>query len=210
MNIKQLEKIADKIPTMVNAACKETVRYYAAAINEGLHIVEVGSWLGACTAQIALGLVESGKYNPIYVYDHFTCRDASQIEKAAAVGYQLIKGKEYLTDFQNTIDKFGKEYYTMSGDTRKATWDKKKRIGLYIDDASKKQEAFDHAVKTFFPAFMPGVTVVMLLDFYYYEKKPQYKYQKEWMDAHKNNFKLIGRIPDSVNAVFLYKGGLNA
>jgi len=54
---------------------------------------------------------------------------------------------------------------------------------------------------------MPGATV-MLLGYFYYEKKPKYNYQKRWMETHKDNFEFVQRIDESSPAIFTYKGGL--
>lgn len=197
--------MVNKIPSMVTDTCRAAIRRYASMVHEGC-IVEIGTFLGACTVEIFKGLNEAGKDNRVYCYDHFKCIYEKQQEIAR--GHAVLEiGKSYLQQFIKNTELTGGNITITDANIRLATWNRYDRIALYIDDAAKKKENFDHMTRTFFPSLIPGA-IVMLLDYYYYEKKPKYCYQRKWMQKHEKNFEFVERPDRSSPAVFRYLGGL--
>jgi hypothetical protein len=213
MLISTLEKRASKIPSMNWQTVKDKLREYAQQVEDGQVIVEVGTWLGACTAAMMLGLKESGKTDVIiHMYDRFATY-LSQIEKAAKFGVVLENNKSYLEMVEKTLKPFEIPFITHRGDIKSAKYKDKHKIGLFVDDASKKSKAFLHTMKTFSPFFIPGKTIVGLLDFHYWEKKPGkgYECQRDFMEANKKHYKYLFRIENSdgqksSEAFFLFLG----
>jgi hypothetical protein len=213
MLIKTLEKKAAAIPSMNWQTVKDKLREYAQQVEDGQVVVEVGTWLGACTAAMMLGLKESGKTNvAIHMYDRFKTY-LSQVEKAEKFGVVLENNKSYFALVEKYLKPFEVPFIMHQGDIKKAKYDGKCKIGLFVDDASKKKEAFLHTMKTFNPFFIPGKTIVALLDYHYWEKKPGkgYECQRDYMEANKKHYKYLFRIvnPDgqkSSEAFFLYLG----
>lgn len=179
----------------------------------GTAIVEVGAWLGACTAFLALGVLDSGRKNQVHVFDRFEAT-SSEVDKAESWGVILYSGERTKGCFDNFLAPFRDvKIVKHIGNIKKSKW-YAPRIGLYVDDASKRMEYFKHSMKTFARKFIKNVTFLFLLDFFYYEKKEGehaalYRAQEEWMNAHKNNFKFLFRI-GPVGAVFKYIGGFKS
>jgi len=213
MLLKTLEKKALKIPSMNWQTVKDKLREYAGQVNDGQVIVEIGTWLGACTAAMMLGVIDSGKKSiAIHMYDRFVTY-TSQVEKAAKFGVELQSEKSYYEMVEKTLKPFEVSFIMHKGDIKSAKFNSQCKIGLFVDDASKKKDAFLHTIKTFSPYFIPKKTIVALLDYHYCEKKPGkgYECQREYMEANKQHYKYLFRIenPDgqkSSEAFFLYLG----
>jgi len=200
--IQRLEKLAQAIPTMDGVKAGSLLREYAAK-SVGC-VVEVGAWLGSCTAYLALGALRNPQAGGIHVYDRFEAT-GSEIAKAAANGVKLKGGQDTEGVFKYNLAPFqqaGVKIVSHKGDVRGAMWNGE-RIGLYVDDASKRKPLFDHAIKTFGKGFDPG-TVLFLMDFFYFEKNPDpgLAYQYEYMNAHKRRYRYIDRIAGTSAAIF--------
>jgi hypothetical protein len=197
-----------KIPSMGGTEIGEYLRKYASEIKKDQCVVEVGSWFGAGTYQLCQGVVSSRQYNDIHVYDRWTA-NKSEIEKAEKWGIKLQSGddilpyvKNFLSEFSDAINITYKKQHIKT--LKKFTGGK---IGLYVDDASKRKELFDKSMSVFKPHFAKGC-ILILMDFYYYEHKnfeAGLMYQKNYM-LKSSDFEFIQRIPNSVAAIYKYKG----
>jgi hypothetical protein len=166
-------------------------------------IVEVGSWLGASTAYLALGARRAQV--SIYTYDRWTAT-GEEVEKAARSGIYLVEGENTLPRVKEWLKPFGAEIFFQQGDIRDVAWDGGP-ISLYIDDAAKTPESFRHVVDTFGPHWVEGC-VVVLMDYYFFEKsgKSKHRCQKEFIESHYDNFVLIeDRIAGTTAAAFEFK-----
>jgi hypothetical protein len=81
------------------------------------------------------------------------------------------------------------------GDINKARW-VGGPISVYVDDASKDPRTFIHILKTFGPHWIPGETVIVLMDFYYWKKLKgwravDYRCQQSFIEGHREHFSLI-------------------
>jgi hypothetical protein len=201
-----LEEHARMIPSMGGFTVRSYLRDAAAAVRPGHAIVEVGAWLGSGTAQVCMGVRQSGQATPICCFDRWTA-SGSEVVKAAAAGVKLHGGENLLPHIQDNLAPYACNITYWRGDIRKATWDGRP-IGLYIDDAAKRADKFLHVMATFGPSFVPGVTVLILMDYYYFESRPKdagLLYQKHYMEGHKE-FQFVRRLDNSVAAMFKYRG----
>ena len=95
MTYNDLSKIADSIPSMGGRQIRQYIYQLVSGLKTGRSVVELGTWLGATTASIALSLVIQGKCNPVYSYDRFIVK-GRQPEKAEREGWQLTEGQDVL------------------------------------------------------------------------------------------------------------------
>lgn len=204
---KVLKKIAGSIPSQGGREIGDYISECASLVSDGDNIVEVGSWLGAGTAQACLGIRKGGKKVKLHVYDRFQA-GATEVKKAKKQGVNLKSKqntlplvKDYIRPFECNVN----FYKTSIQGIKKFDHG---LIGLYIDDASKRDYNFNHVMKVFKPNFIPGQTIVILMDYFYFEKKPDQglDYQFKYMQDN-DSFEFIKRlIPDKSPAAFLYKG----
>jgi hypothetical protein len=196
-----------KIPSMEKKEVYEALESYASTVRRDECIVEVGSWFGAGTYHLCQGAIKNRKYNPVYIYDQW---EARKTEREKALAYDIVlKDKENilpyvkknLSEFVNIIDIFynrGKIQSIKKFDGPK--------IGLYVDDASKRIENWNHSLKIFKPHFSTGC-ILILQDFYYFEVKRDegLRCQINYMTGNPE-FTFIKRIPGSLAAVYKYNG----
>lgn len=171
------------------------LRTEAAKVRPPGCIVEVGPWLGANTAQMAAGTADQPTPAPIHAYDLFTAR-GDEVRKAAAHGLEITEGDDTRPLVRSLIAPFGGQVTLHKGDVLNTSWDGTP-IALYVDDAAKTPTNFYHVMKTFAPSFVPGVTVVVLMDYGYWRKlrKPgqqrRFRVQQDLFERHAACFEHI-------------------
>ena len=152
------------IPHMGGVDIGPWLKAYAEKVPEGQSIVEVGCWLGGGTQYLT--------HDPLYVYDRFSATK-SEVSKALAQGVQLTQGQDTLPLVKRNLRK-GINF--IAGDIRHATYDGPP-IGMYVDDASKKQWA--KVIRIFELHFAPNA-VLFLQDYDYPMCHAQREYADKW------------------------------
>lgn len=195
---KDLEARAASIPHMGARNIGGHLRIWASACHS--NIVEIGSWLGAGTAYLALGARESGAR--LHVYDRWRAND-SEVQKAKACGFKLKSGQDTLPLVRQILEPFGVPIVFHQGPADDATWNGEP-IGLLVLDAAKRGSAFDHVAATFFPHLESGAMLI-LMDFHHYEHGgDRYRDQQRYMAAHPEFVMLAERLGgDTAAAVFV-------
>ena len=174
----------------------------------GTAIVEVGSWLGAGTAQLLLGAGERRRTREVAVhtYDLWRAYRDSRA-KAAMFGVRLSWQEDTLPRVRRSLEPFGVPVEFHRGDIRKAGWNGGP-ISVYVDDAAKTPALFAHVLRTFGPSWMPGETVVVLMDCDYWKKTgiAGHRCQKHFIESNRNCFEPIAC---RSAGVFLYKRAID-
>lgn len=183
-----LRDIAQALPGMGGVEIGVMLAHFAADVPRGQAIVEVGCWLGAGTAHLALGAGQT----PIHVYDRWRAKE-NEVRHAASFGVSLSEGENTLPRVVETLRPFNANIRFHRGDIRKARWGGK-AIGLYVDDASKAAKGWDHSAATFLP-HVPVGGMAVLMDFHFRaEGRPLA--QVAWMETRADQWE---RIADRVN-----------
>ena len=192
-----LERKAAAFPSMGGVQIGHHLRAAARAARPGSAVVEVGCWLGAGTAQLALGLREGGRLGDVQVhcFDRFTV-SGSEAEKAAAFGLTLQPRQDSRPVVAASLEPFGADVRLHRGSILGARWSGP-AISVYVDDASKSPRLWSHAVATFAPHWIVGETRLLLMDFFYYQKtgRADHRCQQDFLDQHRDCFEEIGREP---------------
>jgi hypothetical protein len=175
-------------------------------------IVEVGSWLGAGTAQLALGVRERGADQSVGIcaYDRWVA-SAPEIEKAVQKArVNFSRDEDTLPWVMQALRPLGAGIKFIKGDIAIADW-AGRPISVYVDDFTKVPASFFLALRTFGPSWIPGVTVLVLMDFHYWEKTgtEKNKCQKYFIDAHPGYFEQIEDFRRASNAAFIYRKRLD-
>jgi hypothetical protein len=105
-----------------------------------------------------------------------------QVEKAAAQGVKLNL-------HQNSIDIYLENVNAVYDDVRAVRGEMPgslksfvpEEIGILVLDVPKKDPVFIDCMKTLLPYCIPGVTVIGLLDYYFYKRTPTGKTQRAMM-----------------------------
>lgn len=175
-------------------------------------IIDLGPWLGSTTAHLAYGVTLSEKKKDIRIisYDRWI---ATQTYKKRAkvhhdIEYEL--DQDLLPIFKENIAPFKKMVKPKQGDIIECKYKSDRSVELLIDDCCTGKDYHDHMMKTFSPYFVAGKTILVLMDYCFYEKKPDagyLHYQKDFMNENKTVFMPLFKIRGSMAAVFRYMGG---
>ena len=167
-------------------------------------VVELGSWLGGSAVPLLEGLVEVGYDKPFYAFDSWKATSKQvELAKEEGVGIQLNRNLEpVFLSFVNRVYNNIKSYRGRIENTVKLY--PKESIEIVLFDAPKKDPLFSICMKTLSPYFIPGVTVIGLLDYYCYQNKKgvEYMVQKEFMNQYHEHFDKIVEWPGKCDCVF--------
>lgn len=207
-DIKEIEALAEKIPNQGGHGISEQLQSYSSLIPAKTSIVEVGVWMGAGTSHLAIGQLRICGNAPIYCYDKFSASKA-ETEKARRFGIDIDIKQDTLPLVKKILKPIYSNIVFNKGDIKKISYDGP-AIGMYVDDASKRKEKFIPVIEELEPHFIEG-TVIILMDYYFYQKRKgdeSLKFQMQYMKKRKDNFKFIERPnPKGSTATFKYKKG---
>lgn len=210
MNIKELEAYAATIPSKGGTKLGPRLRKIVASLPDNTAIVEVGTWLGAGTAQLALGVLESKKQISIHCYDNWqaTKIEAQKAHDKSNGTLEITAGQDTLPVVKRYLEPFSAvPIHFHKGNIINAHWAAKQNIGLYIDDAAKKARTFRHMLRTFGPYWVPGETTLVLMDYWYFQKKADssFRFQHDWMTQRAQHFSYVEeRIEGGSTAILKY------
>lgn len=206
----ELEAIADQIPSMGGKKIAPLLRQATRNAPADTSVVEVGCWLGAGTAQLALGIRERqcAEDVSLHCFDQWKATPG-EVEKAARWGVGLSVWEDTLPRVRRALEPFNVPIRFHKGDIRRSRWDGGP-ISVYVDDLSKSPSKFIRALLTFGPWWVPGETVIVLMDYDMWKKTgaAAHKCQKHFVEANSNCFEPIEHEAHAIKssvAVFLYR-----
>lgn len=199
-----LRAYAKTFPSQGGVEIGPWLEQYAARLPAEAAIVEVGCWLGAGTAHLALGAMQS--HAAIYTHDRFMCVGEEK-EKAGRFGVRLRGAQDTLPTVKAWLKPFPVEIIYQKMSLRDLRWEGGP-IGLYVDDATKVEPLWLNAMGVFRRSFIPYRTHLFLMDYHFDEKAGEkYGAQKRYMAAHGDSFELIeDRLAGTTCALFRYLG----
>lgn len=171
-------------------------------------VVECGSWLGGSIAPVARALAEANSQIEIHCYDRWKA-DSVEVSKAAEQGVTITEGEDTLPLFKQYVDDIYPNIIPHKTDLLEATWSGEK-ISLFIDDASKDPRVFKSVLNMFGPHFVPGETIVLLMDYRIHNKTTSVvnrklrRCQKDFIEANSDSFEQIADLDDSSGVAFRY------
>lgn len=211
--IAELKVLADAIPELGcgGGAVRKELILAASAVKNKRTIVDIAPYLGSTTAYAALGVNISGNMVDIHSIDLW---EADDDYRKKAFKYHNMKLKP-TEDLKRRWKYNIKEFITpkcriigAKGDVKKVKLDMRFPIGLYIDDIDVGKKYFKKAMKKYSKHFIPGETILFLMDWGFYERDEGImKYQKKFMDANTDAFTFLMRPSKSYCGIFLYNGG---
>lgn len=210
MNYRQM---AELVPSLGagGLAAKSTIRKYASALSDGAVVVDIGSYLGSTVALAAAELIERGIKAKIHCFDPWITDDELSRKMRFYNGIRLEPGENIQPLFDVYMEPFAREIDIIRHrqSILEARWNGPK-IRLLIDDICDGKIKNDQMMKTFSPWFIPGETIIMHLDYYFFETKKGafFRYQKQFMERNESVFHFLERGPkESRVSVFQYIGG---
>ncbi len=132
-------------------------------------IVDAGCFLGGSTMALGTGLVANPALNAAVARPVIETYDLFEIEEWTIGQFfpDHRKAKEsFFAEWQANVAPLGDLVRSHPGDVTAERWDDRPIEILFIDLA-KHWIVNDHVVRTFFPALVPGVSVVVQQDYLY-------------------------------------------
>ena len=165
----------------------------------GMSIVDAGCFLGGSTAALALGASEA-LLEPrplIHSYDLFRVDHSALTHYGALIGDREL-GADLLPVFEDAVGEDLLRYVEVhAGDLLAERWGGDPIDVLFVDVA-KSWELSDHVAHEFFPALLPGRSVVVQQD-YIHEWLPWIHIAMQLLDR---SFERVAVVPGSPSVVY--------
>lgn len=201
-NYHDIAEYAATLPSQGGVEIGPWLDRLAQGVPEGAAIVELGCWLGGGTAHLALGSLLSEA--PVHTFDRWSATN-QEVQKARRYGIALKENMDTLPLVQELLRPIPAAITYHRCNIKEVEW-RGGRIGLFVDDATKVEPLWSHAMSVFKPHFIDGAMLV-LMDYYFYESAGErYAAQKRYMADHAKEFTLIEeRMAGTTAAVFRYR-----
>lgn len=209
MNYRQY---AEQIPSLGHGGIttKDIIRKYVGALKDNDVIIDIGSYLGSTTAIAAAELIEKNINAEIHCYDPWIVDENLRHKMAFHNNIKLNTGEDLLPIFSAYLEIFNQiKIHKHKQSILDAKWHGPK-IALVIDDICNRKNKNDHFMKKFSHSFIENETIIIRMDYFFYEthKDVAFTYQKRFMDLNNSVFQFTERGPaESRAAIFKYIGG---
>ena len=197
------KKVPAMSPTIVHDYLREVGRAWR---GQGVAI-ELGSWLGATAMPLLEGLVEVGYNRPFYAYDRWAANKA-EVKKAAIGGVHLHKKQNLLPICKSNLSQIYGNLRMYRGQIPAILENYPgDPIEICLFDAPKNNPTFSTAIERLSPYWIPGVTVLGLLDYYFYTTRSEevrYRFLAPvtFIESHPNSFTKLAEWPGQTSSVF--------
>lgn len=145
-------------------------------------VVDLGCFVGGSTARLAEGLARAGLPGEVHAYDRFTAKEATKRGQLYARGIPRFEGNDLLPLATRLLAPWKDRVRLHRGDLAMAAWDGGP-IEILTLDASKTPEAMDAMAQAFFPALIPGQSIIVQQDFLHW-RQPWVIAQMELFAGH--------------------------
>jgi hypothetical protein len=177
-------------------------------------VVELGSWLGASAAALAVGMESAGKVAPFHLFDLWT-PGPDEVRKAATVGFRIEPRSSIEQMCLYHVQREGVPVFPHRGRIEAATW-KHGPIAVMVFDQAKRDPGWTHALRTFGPSWVADETIVCLLDFWFYRERQDrgethdpYLVQERFISRHAEAFEPLVGLDAGSARFFRYRGGVD-
>jgi hypothetical protein len=126
--------------------------------------IDLGAFAGGSAARLLSGLERSGAPFHLHAYDRFTARRETRERRLYPHGVPRSDSDDILPLVQAHLAPWQDHVTLHRGDILQARWDGAP-AGLVAVDAAKTPALADHIAATFFPALVPGRSIVIQQDF---------------------------------------------
>lgn len=126
-------------------------------------IVDLGCFVGGSTARLAAGATAAGLQAPIHAYDRFTADENVKAKALYSAGVAPFDGHDILPLAEELLSPWTGRIALHPGEVEDQRWTGDP-IEVLVVDAAKTASTADAIAGTFFPALIPGRSVVVQQD----------------------------------------------
>lgn len=144
--------------------------------------IDLGAFAGGSAARLLSGLAAGGRPHHLHAYDHFTADAAARARHLSPGGVALTEQNDILPLVARLLEPWIGHFTLHRGDIATQTWTGEP-IEILAIDAAKNTASTDHIAATFFPALVPGRSIVIQQDFLHV-RQPWLCVQMQALAAH--------------------------
>lgn len=161
---ERLEAAADLLPALHGTPARLDLRWLARQTPAGTAVVHVGGWLGAGTAQLALGIRERAEGGEVrlHAYDRWRA-NRWDVRQAARRDVRLKLDEDLLPRIRQAFEPYGVPIAWGRAEDLPTEWGGDP-VSLYVDDGAAEPELGVQALLACAGSWVPGHTVVVFLD----------------------------------------------
>ncbi|WP_095589405.1 hypothetical protein [Actibacterium ureilyticum] len=127
-------------------------------------VVDLGCFVGGSTALLAAGAAAAGLRTPIHAYDRFTAEDTVKAKTLYPAGIAPFDGNDTLPLAQGLLAPWADRITLHPGDIEDQS-PPDDPVEILVVDAAKTAGTADAIAQAFFPALLPGRSLVVQQDF---------------------------------------------
>jgi len=170
-------------------------------------IVDLGCWLGATTAALAEGLLQSARsasHASIESFDLFQWEEwMNPIKKEIGANVDFLTGQCFYEHVKNDLQRYGELVSVHKTDLAVYLPPDELAIEFLFVDAMKNWELAYSIAANFFPKMIPGESLVVQQDFAFYDPIVSTNHLLMW--HLRDYFEPLHHVPHSCSMVFLTK-----
>lgn len=183
---------AREVPTMLSRQEQLLYFWLAANLPEGEgDIVDLGSFIGGSTACLASGRMAGVKKGTIHAYDKFTADERVKKRLLYPSGIAPFEGDNILPKAKELLSPWLSLLQFHPGDITDKLWDDTP-IQLLTLDASKVAAKMDRMAEIFFPALVPGKSIIVQQDFLHFSQP----WVVAQMELYQDYFEFLAHCPN--------------
>lgn len=147
--------------------------------------MELGSWLGGSAVPLLKGLKEAGYNHKFWAFDRWQA-NVQQVEALRKKGIPVALGEDLRPRFVENVSQVYSSIKTVQGNMpmtlKEYAGDP---IEICIFDAPKQEPVFTESIKTLYKYWIPGVTILGLLDYWFFKRHTDFKKRIKFEAPHK-------------------------
>ncbi len=154
------------VPTMLSPA-EERLYWWLGAVwvQDAGAVVDLGCFLGGSTARLAEGLAVAGRRAPVIAFDRFRIATTQQRRFLDPAGLPRLEGNDSLPLVTRLLAPWADRLRTVRGELGPGLAWGDGPVEVLVVDIAKSAAAADALAAAFFPALLPGRSVVVQQDF---------------------------------------------
>ncbi|WP_226783215.1 hypothetical protein [Oceaniglobus trochenteri] len=196
-----LSQLADvlRVPTMLAG---EEQQFYLWLTRDWMEgdgaVVDLGACVGGSTARLAEGHRIAGRGGRIYAYDRFRADDRLKARLLYPGGVAPFEGQDAFRVARRLLAPWRDRTILMRGEIQDVGW-RGGPIAVLAIDAFKQVALIDRMVADFFPALVPGRSIVVQQDFLHWSQP----WLCALMDRFGDAFQRLCHVPNDTVAYLL-------
>lgn len=172
--------------------------------------IEVGCWLGATSVALLDGLVEAGYDLPFWAFDRWMA-NVSEVRKAAQQHVRIRPRQDLKPIYHKNVSPVYNDIRMIQGNVPRTLQSfPAQLIEFCMFDAPKRNPVFQKTIDFFIPHFIPGVTILGLLDYHFYLRRrlnrkgdwEEFLAPVKFIEQFSENFTLLRDFEDNGSCVF--------